>query len=74
MEGMKRLKKRSPGAPILVFGLYLDLTVARTALRSGARGFIHAWRQPDQIKRAMRMAAAGDIFAPRLLLEYLISN
>ena len=73
-EGMRRLRKHSPDALILVFGLYLDLAVARAALRSGARGFIHAGMQPDQIKRAVKMATEGEIVAPRQLLEYLISN
>ena len=73
-EGMKRLRKRSPDALILVFGLHLDLAVARAALRSGARGFIHAGMQPDQVRRAVKMATEGEIVAPRQLLEYLISN
>ena len=73
-EGIERLRRRSPDALILVFGLYLDLAVARAALRSGARGFIHAGMQPDQVKRALKMAKEGEIVAPRQLLEYLISN
>jgi len=59
---------------ILVFGLYLDLAVARTALRAGARGYIHTGMQPKQIVRAVRVAKEGQIVAPRELLEYLISN
>ena len=73
-EGVKRLRKRSPDALILVFGLYLDLAVARTALRAGARGYIHTGMQPEQIVRAVKVAKEGKIVAPRELLEYLISN
>lgn len=73
-EGMKRLWARSPDALIIVFGLYLDLAIARAALRSGARGYIHAGMEPDQIMRAIKVASEGEIVAPRQLLEYLISN
>lgn len=74
LEGVKRLRKQSPDTLILVFGLYLDLAVARTALRAGARGYIHTGMQPKQIVRAVRVAKEGQIVAPRELLEYLISN
>lgn len=73
-EGLKRLLRQSPDAVIIVFGMYLDLAIARVALRSGARGFIHSGMQPEQIRRAVRMAAEGEIVAPRQLLEYLIAN
>ena len=74
LEGMKRVRKRSPSALIIVFGLHMDLAVAKAALRAGARGFIHAGMQPDQITRAITVASEGEIVAPRQLLEYLISS
>lgn len=74
LEGVKRIRKQSPSALILVFGLYLDLAAARAALRAGARGYIHAGMQPDQILRALKIAKEGQIVAPRQLLEYLITN
>ena len=74
MEGVRRIQKKSQGVLILVFGLYLDLSLARAALRAGARGFIHAGMTPQQITRAIQIAIEGQIVAPRQLLEYLISN
>ena len=74
LEGVKRIRKQSQNAVIIVFGLHLDLSAARTALRAGARGFIHAGMQPKQIVRAVEVALEGEIVAPRQLLEYLISN
>jgi DNA-binding NarL/FixJ family response regulator len=59
---------------ILVFSLYLDLAAAGVALRAGARGYIHAGMQPEQIRRALKVAANGQLIAPRQLLEHLISN
>lgn len=74
LEGVKRMRKQSSDALILVFGLYLDLAAARTALRAGARGYLHSGMEPEQIIRAVKIAMEGQIVAPRQLLEYLISN
>lgn len=74
LEGVKRVRAQSPNALILIFGLYLDLSVARAALRAGARGFIHAGMPPEQIIRAVKVVTEGEIVAPRQLLEYLIIN
>ena len=71
-EGVKRIRKAAPGVMILVFGLHLDLVLARAALKAGARGFIHARMKPEQIVRAVKVALGGEIVAPRQLLEYLL--
>lgn len=73
-ESIKRLQEVNPDAPILVFGLHLDLPLAWAALREGARGFIHGAMQPEQIIRAIKVAKKGEIVAPRELLEYLIAK
>ncbi len=73
-EGVNRVREANPDAPILVFGLHLDLPLARSALQGGARGFIHAAMEPEQIIRALRVAKNGEIVAPRELLEYLITE
>ena len=69
-----RIKEQNPGASILVFGLHEDLPLAKSALRAGARGFIHAGMRPEQLLRAVEVAADGEIVAPRRLLEYLINH
>lgn len=72
-EGVKRVQEASPDAPILIFGLHIDLPLARNALRLGARGFIHAGMRPEQIVRAVKVASEGELVAPRELLRYLIA-
>ena len=74
LEGIKRIREVDPDISILAFGLHVDLQLARAALRHGARGFIHAGMELDQISRAVEVAAEGEIAAPRKLLEYLIAN
>jgi DNA-binding NarL/FixJ family response regulator len=73
-EGIERIRRVDPDIPILVFNLHVDLPLARTALRHGARGFIHAGMELDQIARAVEVVQEGEIVAPRKLLEYLIAN
>jgi len=73
-EGVERIKEANPEISILAFSLHVDLPLARAALRHGARGFIHAGMELDQIARAVEVAAEGEIVAPRKLLEYLVAN
>jgi DNA-binding NarL/FixJ family response regulator len=73
-EGIKRIQKINPEASILVFGLHVDLPLIRAALKLGARGFVHAGMEPEQIARAVEVAAKGELVAPRKLLEFLIAN
>ena len=73
-DGIERTRGANPDISILVFSLHVDLPLARAALRSGARGFVHAGMDLDQTIRAVEVAARGEIVAPRKLLEYLIAN
>lgn len=71
-EGMDRIQERWPNASILVFSLHVDLALAQTALQRGARGFMHAGMTPEQVVRAVEVAARGELVAPRELLEHLL--
>ena len=66
-------REMSPDAPpVVVFGSQLDLPLARDALQAGASGFVHAEITPDQLVRAVAVAAKGELVAPRELLRYLL--
>ena len=71
-EGIQRVREVSPEIPVLIFSLRVDLTLARASLRLGARGYIHAGMELDQIARAAEVAATGELVVPRKLLEHLI--
>lgn len=73
-DSVGHTKEQNPGSSVLVFGMREDLPLARAALRAGARGFIHAGMRPEQLIRAVEVAADGEIVAPRRLLEYLINH
>jgi DNA-binding NarL/FixJ family response regulator len=65
----------SPDAPpVVVFSPQLDLPLARDALQAGASGFVHAEMMPDQLVRALAVAAKGELVAPRELLRYVLTN
>jgi DNA-binding NarL/FixJ family response regulator len=74
-ERVEFYQELSPDAPpIVVFGPQLDLPLARDALQAGASGFFHAEMKPDQLLRALAVAAKGELVAPRELLGYVLTN
>ena len=72
VEFYQELNPEAP--PIVVFGPQLDLPLARDALKAGASGFVHAEMMPDQLVRALAVAARGELVAPRELLRYVLSK
>lgn len=73
-RGIERIQRSCPGVPILVFGLHLDLPIARAALKSGARGVLHADMPPEQVRRAFEVALRGEVVVPRDLVLYMIGK
>jgi len=74
-ERVQSYRELSPNAPpVLVFGSQLDLPLAHDALKAGASGFVHAEMTPDQLARAVAVAAKGELVAPRGLLSYLLAE
>jgi DNA-binding NarL/FixJ family response regulator len=73
-EGIERIQKTRPDSPVLVLGLREDPSLALAALKAGARGFVHAGMDPEQVARAISVAAKGEIVAPRWLLAHLVEE
>jgi DNA-binding NarL/FixJ family response regulator len=74
-ERVEFYQELSPDAPpVVVFGPQLDLPLARDALQAGASGFVHAEMMPDQLVRALAVAARGELVAPRELLRYVLTR
>ncbi len=74
-ERLEFYQELSPDAPpVVVFGPQLDLPLARDALQAGASGFVHAEMMPDQLLRAVAVAAKGELVAPRELLRYMLTK
>src|ERR671910_1751088 len=74
-ERVEFYRELSPDAPpVVVFSPQLDLPLAHSALQAGASGFVHAEMMPDQLVRALAVAAKGELVAPRALLPFLLSE
>jgi DNA-binding NarL/FixJ family response regulator len=74
-ERLEFYREQSPDAPpVVVFSPQLDLPLARDALQAGASGFVHAEMMPDQLVRALAVAAKGELVAPRELLRYVLTK
>jgi DNA-binding NarL/FixJ family response regulator len=71
-DKVARLGKAASGAPVLVFGFSADPILAQSALRAGARGFLHCGMEPSQIARAISFAIKGEIVIPREMLTQLV--
>jgi DNA-binding NarL/FixJ family response regulator len=70
---VQRVRDLAPRASVLIFAPSLDPSLVRTALRAGARGFLHGGMTPEQILRALSVAAKGKLVVPRELLEDLFT-
>jgi DNA-binding NarL/FixJ family response regulator len=71
---VQRLRAQNYDAPIVVLGSSTDLSLARAAVRAGARGFLHAEMPPEQIVRALSLAEEGEMVLPRKLLKDLVAE
>lgn len=71
---IEHIRGVGPEIPILIFSVGVDLPLVRTALRLGARGFIHGGMELNQIVRAAEVAASGELVVPRKILELLVVN
>jgi DNA-binding NarL/FixJ family response regulator len=72
-SGVQRVRALAPSASVLVFAPTLDRSLVRTALREGARGYLHGGMTPKQILRALSVTAEGQLAVPRELLGDLLT-
>ena len=70
---VQRVRDLAPRASVLIFAPSLNPSLVRTALRAGARGFLHGGMTPEQILRALSVAAKGQLAVPRELLNDLLT-
>lgn len=71
---VEHLRVLTPGVPHVVFGSRVDPQLARSALKAGACGFIHAGMRPEQIVCALSLASEGGAVFPKEILEDLVKE
>lgn len=64
LDGLLRLVKAAPEAPIVIVSSMSEARVARSALRIGAAGFVPKHSSRDTFRRAFDQIARGEVFAP----------
>ncbi len=69
---IKRLRALAPDAPCMAASSQIDLQRARSAIKAGARGYLHAGMRPEQMVRALSLALAGEVVLPRELLKSIV--
>ena len=73
-EKIRDVREAVPEVPLLVVGLLNDAKYAKTALRSGASGFIHIGMAPAQIRRALGLVCEGETVVPRDLVADIVKE
>lgn len=63
-----------PNVPLLVMGQPDDVSLARTAIRSGTRGFIHVGMKAEHIRQALAAAVNGELVVPREMIAALVGR
>lgn len=71
---VRAARAHNPDDACLVLYPRLDLEAAGAALKSGARGFLHAGMAPEQLARAIEVASGGELAFSRGLIEFLIGK
>ena len=67
-------REHSPEVPVLVVGQPGDVSLARAAIQSGTRGFIHVGMQANHIRRALVAAVNGELVVPREMIGALVGR
>ena len=72
IEATRRITQSSPGTAVLVMTMYDDDETVITAVQAGARGYLLKGADQDEIGRALRAVASGEvIFGPGVAARVL---
>lgn len=68
----RHLQALAPDIPRVLFGLHVDLQLAKSALKAGINGFITPTLQPEEIILVLRLASKGEVVIPKELINELV--
>lgn len=74
LEVLKRIRRKMPKQPILIFSMLDEEDFAIPALSAGASGYLSKDSSPDQILMAIRNVAAGGRYVSSFLAEKLLAG
>lgn len=74
LEVLKRIRRKKPQQPVLIFSMLSEEDFAMPALGVGASGYLSKDSSPDQILMAIRSVAAGGRYVSSFLAERLLAG
>jgi DNA-binding NarL/FixJ family response regulator len=73
-EVLKRIKRRHPGLPVLMFSMFSEAEFAIPALDAGASGYLNKDSPPQQILTEIRTVTGGARYVSPGLAEKLLAG
>jgi NarL family two-component system response regulator LiaR len=74
LQSLPLIKQASPATSVIMLTTYANPGYLARAINSGASGYLSKETDPEQIVRAVRAAASGDLAIDRSLLEAALSH
>lgn len=74
LEVLKRIRRKKPALPVLIFSMLSEDDFAIPALGSGASGYLSKDSAPENILTAIRTVAGGARYVSPFLAEKLLSG
>jgi DNA-binding NarL/FixJ family response regulator len=74
LEVLKRIRRKKPGLPVLIFSMLPEEDFAIPALTGGASGYLSKDSSPEDILTAIRTVAGGARYVSPFLAEKLLSG
>ncbi len=74
LEVLKRIRRKKPHQPVLIFSMLAEDDFAMPALTAGASGYLSKDSSPEQILLAIRTVADGSRYVSSFLAEKLLAG
>ncbi|MFZ2855495.1 MAG: response regulator transcription factor [Rhodocyclaceae bacterium] len=74
LEVLKRIRRKNPDLPVLMFSMLAEADFAMPALGAGASGYLSKDSAPEQILSAIRTVAGGNRYVSPFLAEKLLAG
>lgn len=74
LEVLRRVKRRKPDLPVLIFSMLAEDEYAMPALEGGATGYLPKDSGPEEILEAIRRAGRGERYLSPQLVEKLLAG
>jgi two-component system invasion response regulator UvrY len=74
LEALRRLLLRYPDAKVLVLSAHENAAYARRALKAGASGYLTKRTAPEELIKALPVAASGRLFLDREIAQQMVAG